>query len=72
VRVNCVCPGLIDTPMADWITSRPQALEEWEQTIPARRIGTVEDIAGAVSWLAGDEAGYLHGSVLSVDGGDTA
>jgi 3-oxoacyl-[acyl-carrier protein] reductase len=72
VRVNCICPGLIDTPMADWITSRPQALEAWEQKIPARRIGTVEDIAAAVSWLAGDESGYLYGSVLSVDGGDTA
>ena len=72
VRVNCICPGLIDTPMADWITSRPQELQAWEQTIPARRIGTAEDIAAAVSWLAGDEAGYLHGSVLSVDGGDTA
>src|SRR5204863_4786218 len=43
VRVNCICPGLIDTPMADWITSRPQALEAWEQTIPAQRIGTAED-----------------------------
>jgi 3-oxoacyl-[acyl-carrier protein] reductase len=72
VRVNCVCPGLIDTPMADWITSRPQELQAWEQSIPARRIGTAEDIAAAVSWLAGDDAGYMHGSVLSVDGGDTA
>ena len=34
VRVNCVCPGLIDTPMADWITTRPQALEQWRQECP--------------------------------------
>jgi NAD(P)-dependent dehydrogenase (short-subunit alcohol dehydrogenase family) len=72
VRVNCVCPGLIDTPMADWITSRPDALHEWERTIPAGRIGTVEDIAAAVSWLASEDAAYMHGGVLSVDGGDTA
>jgi len=72
VRVNCICPGLIDTPMADWITSRPQALHDWEQSIPARRIGTPADIAAAVSWLASDDAGYLHGSVLTVDGGDAA
>jgi meso-butanediol dehydrogenase / (S,S)-butanediol dehydrogenase / diacetyl reductase len=72
VRVNCICPGLIDTPMADWITSRPQALHDWEQSIPARRIGTPADIAAAVSWLASDAAGYLHGSVLTVDGGDAA
>ena len=70
--MNCVCPGLIDTPMADWITSRPDVLRRWEQTIPARRIGTVEDVAASVSWLASDQAGYMHGAVLSVDGGDTA
>ena len=72
VRANCICPGLIDTPMADWITSRPDALHEWEQTIPARRIGTPQDIAAAVSWLVSDDAAYMHGAVLSVDGGDTA
>ena len=72
VRVNCVCPGLIDTPMADWITSRPEALREFEHSIPAQRIGTVDDIAQAVSWLASDEAGFMHGAVLSVDGGDSA
>ena len=72
VRVACVCPGLIDTPMADWITSRPDALREWEESLPARRIGTVEDIAAAVSFLASDDAAYTHGTVLVVDGGVTA
>lgn len=72
VRVSCVCPGLIDTPMADWITSRPEALHEWEQTLPAGRIGSVEDIAAAVSFLASDAAAYTHGAVLVVDGGVTA
>lgn len=72
VRVCCVCPGLIDTPMADWITSRPDALREFEAGVPARRIGTVGDIAGAVSFLASDAASYAHGTVLVVDGGVTA
>src|SRR5689334_9851037 len=72
VRVSCVCPGLIDTPMADWITSRPDALREFEESVPARRIGTVGDIAGAVSFLASDAASYAHGTVLVVDGGVTA
>jgi meso-butanediol dehydrogenase / (S,S)-butanediol dehydrogenase / diacetyl reductase len=72
VRICCVCPGLIDTPMADWITSRPDALREWEAEVPARRIGTVSDIAGAVSFLASDAASYAHGTVLVVDGGVTA
>jgi NAD(P)-dependent dehydrogenase (short-subunit alcohol dehydrogenase family) len=72
VRVCCVCPGLIDTPMADWITSRPDALREFEADVPARRIGTVDDIAGAVSFLASADASYTHGCVLVVDGGVTA
>jgi len=72
VRVNCVCPGLIDTPMAGWITSRPDALRDFEQSIPAQRIGTANDIAQAVSWLASDDATFMHGAVLAVDGGDTA
>jgi NAD(P)-dependent dehydrogenase (short-subunit alcohol dehydrogenase family) len=72
VRVCCVCPGLIDTPMANWITSRPDALREFEADVPARRIGTVDDIAGAVSFLASADASYTHGCVLVVDGGVTA
>ena len=58
--------------MADWITSRPDALREWEASVPARRIGTCDDIAAAVSYLASDDAAYAHGSVLVVDGGVTA
>jgi len=72
VRICCVCPGLIDTPMADWITSRPDALAEFEESIPARRIGTVDDIAAAVSFLASDQADYMHGAVMVVDGGVSA
>lgn len=72
VRINCVCPGLIDTVMADWITSRPEALQEFEESTPGRRIGTPDDIAAAVSYLASDDASYMHGSVVVVDGGVTA
>jgi NAD(P)-dependent dehydrogenase (short-subunit alcohol dehydrogenase family) len=72
VRVNCVCPGLIDTPMADWITSRPEALRDFEQSIPAGRIGTVTDIADAVAFLASARADFMHGAVMIVDGGGTA
>jgi meso-butanediol dehydrogenase / (S,S)-butanediol dehydrogenase / diacetyl reductase len=69
VRVNCVCPSLIDTPMADWIRTDAQRLAEWELSVPAQRIGTVDDVAGAVSFLASDRASYMHGSVVRVDGG---
>jgi 3-oxoacyl-[acyl-carrier protein] reductase len=72
VRVNCVCPGLIDTPMADWIRLDEEALTQWAGTIPARRIGTPAEIADAVAFLASPGGSYLHGAVLPVDGGVTA
>ena len=52
VRVNCVCPGLIDTSMADWIRQDEEALTRWADTVPARRIGTADEIAETSrSWL---------------------
>ncbi len=72
VRVNCVCPGLIDTTMADWIRHDEEALTRWAGSIPARRMGTAEEVAGVVSFLASADGSYLHGAVLMVDGGATA
>jgi NAD(P)-dependent dehydrogenase (short-subunit alcohol dehydrogenase family) len=72
VRVNCLCPGLIDTEMADWIRHDEEALERWAASIPARRIGSAREIADAVAYLASDGASYLYGAVLMADGGVTA
>jgi NAD(P)-dependent dehydrogenase (short-subunit alcohol dehydrogenase family) len=72
VRVNCVCPGLIDTTMADWIRHDEEALTRWAGSIPARRMGAAAEVAGVVSFLASASASYLHGAVLMVDGGVTA
>ena len=72
VRINCLCPGLIDTEMADWIRHDEEALEQWAATIPARRIGTAREIADGVAYLASDGASYLYGAVLMADGGGTA
>lgn len=72
VRVNCVAPGLIDTPMADWIRLDAVRLAAFERSVPGRRIGTPADVADAVSFLASDGASYMHGSTLVVDGGVTA
>jgi NAD(P)-dependent dehydrogenase (short-subunit alcohol dehydrogenase family) len=72
VRVNCLCPGLIDTEMADWIRRDEPALASWAASVPARRMGTPEEIADGVAFLASDGATYLHGAVLMVDGGGTA
>jgi NAD(P)-dependent dehydrogenase (short-subunit alcohol dehydrogenase family) len=72
VRVNCVCPGLIDTEMADWIRHDPDAMASFEAGVPAGRIGSPDEIAAAVAFLASADASYLQGSVVMADGGVTA
>ncbi len=76
IRVNCVCPGTTDTPLVQAALARApdaQALRRaLEQARPAGRLGQPEEIAAAILFLAGDEARYATGAVLSVDGGYTA
>ena len=72
IRANVICPGLIDTPMADWIRLDPARLKSWAQTIPAQRIGTIEDIAAGVAYLISEDASYLQGHSLIIDGGGSA
>ena len=72
VRVNALCPGLIDTPMADWIRHDPDAMAEFDASLPAGRIGTPEEVAGVASFLVGPDASYVHGATIMVDGGISA
>ena len=67
ITANVVAPGLIETDMTRAITG--SAREEWASKIPLRRLGTSEDIAAAVCFLASDEASYITGQVLAVNGG---
>lgn len=67
ITVNAVAPGLIDTDMTRAISDG--AHEEWAKKIPLQRLGTPDDIAGAVRFLASDEAAYITGHVLAVNGG---
>ena len=67
ITVNVVAPGLIDTDMTRAITG--SAHEEWASKIPLKRLGTAADIASAVCFLASDEASYITGQVLAVNGG---
>ena len=67
IRVNAIAPGFIETDMTDAI---PEKLREGMlETIPLRRGGKAEDVANAVAFLASDDAGYIIGQVLKVDGG---
>jgi 3-oxoacyl-[acyl-carrier protein] reductase len=67
ITVNAVAPGLVDTDMTKAISEG--AHEEWAKKIPLQRLGTPEDIAAAVRFLASDEAAYITGHVLAVNGG---
>lgn len=66
VTVNAVAPGLVDTDMTEELG------DELLKAVPARRAGTPEEVAACIAFLASDEAAYVTGSVLTVDGGMTA
>ncbi len=67
ITVNVVAPGLIDTDMTRGFTDRAQG--DWAAQIPLGRLGSTEDVAAAVCFLASDEASYITGQVLAVNGG---
>lgn len=67
IRVNAVAPGFIKTEMLDHIPE--EKMDEYLRQIPLNRLGEVEDIANVVSFLASDEASYLTGQVITLDGG---
>ena len=67
ITVNAVAPGLIDTDMTRAVTEKAQV--DWAAQIPLGRLGRVDEVAAAVSFLASDEAAYITGHVLAVNGG---
>jgi NAD(P)-dependent dehydrogenase (short-subunit alcohol dehydrogenase family) len=73
IRINAVCPGSIDTPMAQTLTGGdPKVLAELVKDEPIGRLGQPEEIAAAVLWLCSPGASYVVGHPLLVDGGYTA
>ena len=69
VRVNAVAPGFITTPM---VKAMPEnVLQSMEAKVPLKRLGSPEEIANVYAFLASDEASYINGAVISVDGGMT-
>jgi len=76
IRVNCICPCNVDTPLMEkgLATSEdPQAMRRtWEKIMPLRRFSKPEEIAAGALYLASDDASFVTGTVLSIDGGVTA
>ena len=71
IRVNSIAPGAIRTPINTSAWQTPEAYNELMKLIPYNRIGEVEDIGRAASWLASDYADYINGTSLYIDGGMT-
>jgi 3-oxoacyl-[acyl-carrier protein] reductase len=67
IRVNAVAPGFIATDMVKAMPSK--VLEAMVARTPLGRAGTPEDVANVYYWLASSQAGFIHGAVISVDGG---
>jgi len=67
IRVNAVAPGFIHTPMTSNVPEK--ILEMMKEKTPLKRLGQPDDVAYALLYLASDEANFVNGAVLSVDGG---
>lgn len=73
VRVNCVCPGTVDSPwVRRLVDDAGESLDALRARQPMGRLGTPEEIAGAALYLAGESAGFVTGTALTIDGGLTA
>ncbi|HOQ15586.1 MAG TPA: SDR family NAD(P)-dependent oxidoreductase [Candidatus Paceibacterota bacterium] len=69
IRVNAVAPGIIETPMINFLKTDSQSLENSLSRIPLRRLGKPEEVSNLVLFLASDESSYITGSTLVIDGG---
>lgn len=71
IRVNCVCPGLVETPLTTASREVAERLRPAVDIAPMRRMGTPEEVAEAVMFLCSNQASFIQGHALVVDGGYT-
>lgn len=72
IRVNALCPGLVDTPITSAMHEIPGLLDDWKSRIPMGRPAQPEEMAEVVAFLASDAASYVTGAIIAADGGTTA
>jgi meso-butanediol dehydrogenase/(S,S)-butanediol dehydrogenase/diacetyl reductase len=69
IRVNALCPGPVETPLLQPVLDLPGVREEYAKLVPMGRVGSSDEVAGTVLFLASDDASYITGITLVVDGG---
>ncbi len=69
IRVNAICPGVIETEMTAQLRQNPEQMRKWLEDIPQGRLGTPEDVVGLVLFLCSEAAAYITGQAIHVDGG---
>ena len=69
IRVNCIAPSLVDTPLAVRFTDTSEKMEQMKKRNPMRKVGEARDIANAISFLLLEDSSWITGQVLAVDGG---
>lgn len=71
IRVNAIRPGLVPTDASAMLVNTPAIQADYIEQMPLGRVGTLDDVASSVAFLAGDESTWITGQVFAVDGGHT-
>lgn len=69
IRVNCVAPSLVNTPMSDTFINTPDKMEQMKKRNPLQKVGNPNDVANAIAFLLSEECTWVSGQVLAIDGG---